>query len=122
EFESAFHKKINTKEDVIHIARDIINQGVSYVCVSMGKAGAILVTKDQAYLAPPLKLDIKGVQGAGDSLVAGICLAIDKGLSDAEMLKYGVTVASGSLLHEGTRLCEKKDFDDIYQQIVIEKL
>lgn len=122
EFESAFGKKIETKEDVINISREIIGQGVAYVCVSMGSDGAMLIDKDSAYLAHPLKLDVRGVQGAGDSLVAGICMAIDKDLGPEEMLRYGVTAASGSLIHEGTRLCKKEDFNELYNKVIIERI
>jgi 1-phosphofructokinase len=122
EFEEAFGKKITSIENAVTFAREIISQGIRYVCLSMGDEGALLVSKENAYLAPPLKLDIKGVQGAGDSLVAGMCIAINQGLSDEELLKYGVATASGSLIHEGTLLCNPEDFASMYKQIIIQKI
>lgn len=122
EFEAAFGKKIETREEVIQISKEIIEQGVKYVCVSMGNEGAMLISEDETYIAPPLELDVRGVQGAGDSLVAGICMAIEKELGSEEMLRYGVAVASGSLLHEGTQLCDQNDFNKLYSKVIVEKI
>lgn len=115
-------REIKTREDIILVSREIISKGVSYVCVSMGKDGAMLIGLDNVYVSPAMKVDIKGIQGAGDSLVAGICMAIDKGISEEKLLAYGVAAASGSLLHEGTLLCEKEDFDRLLPEVVVNRL
>lgn len=115
-------REIKTREDIISVSREIISKGVSYVCVSMGKDGAMLIGLDNVYVSPAMKVDIKGIQGAGDSLVAGICMAIDKGISEEKLLAYGVAAASGSLLHEGTLLCEKEDFDRLLPEVVVNRL
>lgn len=115
-------REIKTREDIISVSREIISKGVSYVCVSMGKDGAMLIGLDNVYVSPAMKVDIKGIQGAGDSLVAGICMAIDKGIGEEKLLAYGVAAASGSLLHEGTLLCEKEDFDKLLPEVVVNKL
>lgn len=115
-------REIKTREDIISVSREIISKGVSYVCVSMGKDGAMLIGLDNVYVSPAMKVDIKGIQGAGDSLVAGICMAIDKGISEEKLLAYGVAAASGSLLHEGTLLCEKEDFDRLLPEVAVNRL
>lgn len=115
-------REIKTREDIISVSREIISKGVSYVCVSMGKDGAMLIGLDNVYVSPAMKVDIKGIQGAGDSLVAGICMAIDKGIGEEKLLAYGVAAASGSLLHEGTLLCEKEDFDKLLPEVAVNKL
>ena len=122
EFSMALGRKIEKQEEIIAAAREIIETGVSYVCISMGEKGALMVSKDKALLAPPLKLDIKGIQGAGDSLVAGICMAMKHGKSMEDMLRYAVAAAGGSLLREGTQLCVKEDFERLLDQVVIETL
>lgn len=122
EFAAIFGRNIESVEEAISLSRKIIDSGVKYVCLSMGSEGAMMISKDEAYIAPPLKLDIKGIQGAGDSLVAGMCIAMDKNLGMDEMLRYGVAVASGSLIHEGTKLCQVEDFETMYQRVIIKKL
>ncbi|MBW7573018.1 1-phosphofructokinase [Caproiciproducens faecalis] len=122
ELEEAFGEKIQSKEDAIRVARKIIAQGVTMVCVSMGKGGAMLITEDKAYFCAGAEIEVKGVQGAGDSLVAGMCYAIVHGLSCAEMLRYGVAVAHGSLTLEGTQMCTLESFQKMLPLIHTEEI
>lgn len=122
ELEEAFGEKIETKDDVIRIARKVISQGVTMVCVSMGKSGAMLVTEDKSYFCAGADIKVRGVQGAGDSLVAGMCYAIVHDLSCAEMLRYGVAVAHGSLMLEGTQMCTQESFQQMLPLIHTEEI
>lgn len=122
ELEEAFGEKIKSKADVIRISREIINQGVTIVCVSLGKSGAMLVTKEKAYFSAGADITVRGVQGAGDSLVAGICYAIVHGMSHKDMLRYGVAMAHGSLVLEGTQMCTKESFEDMIPLIHAEEI
>lgn len=122
ELETAFGKKCSTKEEICELAKKIICQGVEIVCVSMGKEGAIICSREKAYFSQGLELDIRGVQGAGDSMVAGICIAIEEGLSIKEMLRYGMAASAGSLVLEGTQMCGKENFKKYLKQIKIEDM
>lgn len=122
EFENAFNVKVNNKNDIVRVARQIVYSGVKIICVSLGKEGAIIVNEDDAFYVPGNNLEVKGLQGAGDSLVAGICIAMDRNLEMSEMLKYGVAAANASLIREGTLLCTKEDFENMLQSIRIEKI
>lgn len=122
ELEAAFGRKIETHADAIAISRQIIAQGVVYVCISMGKDGALLVSRDSVWFSPGADIKVRGVQGAGDSLVAGICMAILAGLPDPDILRWGVAVAHGSLMREGTQMCTSEDFQKMLNVITAEKI
>lgn len=106
-------------DDIINVARRVIRAGVTYVCVSRGREGAVLVSKDHVYVAEPIAVDIKGIQGAGDSMVAGFCYAIEKGMNETQLLRHAVACATGSLLHPGTQLCEKEDMEAMLSRVRI---
>ncbi|HBF40160.1 MAG TPA: 1-phosphofructokinase, partial [Firmicutes bacterium] len=110
------------KQDIVRISRSLIEQGVSIVCVTMGKDGAVMVSSDQAWFAPGSDIQVRGVQGAGDSLVAGICMAMEQQLEIPEMLRYGVAAANASLIREGTLLCTADDFQKMLHQVMIENI
>ncbi|MEG0191146.1 MAG: 1-phosphofructokinase family hexose kinase [Lachnospiraceae bacterium] len=122
EFESAFGLKTKKIEDILEICHRIIANGVEVVCLSMGEDGAIIVNSKEAYRCQPTSIDVKSTQGAGDSLVAGMCMAIEEGLGIRDMLRYGVATAQGSLIREGTQLCRKEDFQHFKETITVEKL
>ena len=96
-----FNKNIETIEDIVKYARELIKDGSENVIVSLGKEGSMLITKDEAYIgnAPDGKL-ISSV-GAGDSMVAGIVYGISKNLSLIESYKYAIASGSSTACSEG---------------------
>ena len=99
-----------------------MENGVKYVCISMGKEGALLVSGDRAWFSEGADVPVRGVQGAGDSLVSGICMAILDGVSEPEILHYGVAVAHGSLIHDGTQMCMPEDFKQMMELISVREI
>lgn len=121
ELKLTMHMQTETVEEIIQAANMVIRKGVDYVCVSRGAKGAVLISKEFVYLADALQVEVKGIQGAGDSMVAGICYAIKCGFPESEYLRYAVAAATGSLLHEGTELCEKGELLQLINQVKITK-
>ena len=100
---------------VVEAARGIINKGsCSVMVVSMGAAGAMLITATEHYhvAAPPVKR--KSTVGAGDSMVAGIMVALQAGLPWKNVLQYGVASGTAATINAGTALCSKEDVERIY--------
>jgi 6-phosphofructokinase 2 len=103
-------------------AKQIIEKGkCEVVVVSMGAAGAMLVTKDilENFLPPPVK--IKSTVGAGDSMVAGIVLKLSQGKSLEESVQYGVCCGTAATMNPGTELCRLPDVEKLYKAITGEK-
>ena len=63
-------RPLKTIHDVIAAAREVIDGGVEQVLCSLGKDGAILVTKDQVIHCEPEKAAVGTPVGAGDILLA----------------------------------------------------
>ena len=55
-------------------------------------------------------------------MVAGACLAMTEGLPEEEIFRYAVACATGSLLHPGTELCERRDLEAMLPKVEIEEL
>lgn len=105
-------------ENVDIIARKIIyNGGAEVIVVSMGAGGAKLITKDESYhiLAPPVKR--KSTVGAGDSMVAGIVLGLERNKSVPEAVRYGVACGTAAIMNPGTELCKLEDVERMYALI-----
>ena len=117
EFETAFGLERPEQEDILRKAREVIDGGVGIICLSMGAEGALIIDRDEAWICPADKIDVRSTQGAGDSMVAGMCLAMEKGLPLSEILRYGVIAADGSLIREGTQLCTKENFERFRKEV-----
>lgn len=50
-------------------------------------------------------------------MVAGMCVAMEKGLPLSEILRYGVIAADGSLIREGTQLCTRENFERFRKEV-----
>ena len=112
------------KEEVSHeavdvIAREIIARGqCEMVVVSMGSQGAKMITKDEVHhVIAPL---VKGVStlGAGDSLVAGMVLALSQNRPLKEVLQFGVACGTAATLSHGSQLCRSEDVERLFNIIL----
>jgi 6-phosphofructokinase 2 len=105
-------------EKVYDIARDIISRKCCQaVMVSLGPAGAMLITKDEVYHAIPPVVKRLSTVGAGDSMLAGVVLSLAAGKSLKEALQYGVACGTAATLNPGTELCKLEDVERLYKII-----
>ncbi|MCI8996154.1 MAG: 1-phosphofructokinase [Lachnospiraceae bacterium] len=122
EFGQAFQEEIKAGKEPLEIARGLVRNGIPYICISMGSDGALLIDKDHTYRAAPLSVEAKGLTGAGDSMVAGMCYAIRRRLSSEDMLRYAMAASAGSVRLEGTLLASWKDVEELLPQVEIQVL
>lgn len=122
ELAEALGIRLDDISQIVTAAREIIKYGVEKVCVSRGSKGAVFISRSNVYIAEPIDVKIRGVQGAGDSMVAGFCYALEKGMDDGQVFRYGVICAAASLTHEATSLCTKEDLECFRHKVQIKKL
>ncbi len=91
-------------EPVLDAARALVAQGVANVLVTLGGAGALLVTNEGAWRALAPQIAVKSTVGAGDSSLAGFILAQVEGLSPDECLRRAVAYGSGAAALAGSAL------------------
>jgi 6-phosphofructokinase 2 len=84
------------------------------VVVSLGAGGALLVTERGCQRLRAPTVPIRSKVGAGDSMVAGIVLALDRGKSIAEAARFGVAAGSAAVQTPGTELCRREDTEKLY--------
>lgn len=99
-------------DEIEDVAREILNRGqAEIIVISMGKSGAMLITKNEAYFTSAPNVESKSTVGAGDSMVAGIVLGISKGWNMHHALQYGVACGTAATMNPGTELCHKEAAD-----------
>ena len=112
-------EKLHDEAQIKTVAQRLIAEGLSEVIVvSMGAAGAALITAEE-YLhrrAPIVKAQSK--VGAGDSMVAGLVLGLAQGRDLQETLCLGIAAGSAAVMTAGTQLCRREDTFKLYQRIM----
>ncbi|MHC9542221.1 MAG: carbohydrate kinase family protein [Vulcanimicrobiota bacterium] len=84
---------LGTIQDLYEAARDLVEEGVEHVFVTMGAEGVVWVTRDGYQHLPSRSVSVRDVNGAGDAFVSAVIWAILKGLPMEKALTYGNAAA-----------------------------
>jgi len=94
--------------------------GSEVVVISLGAAGAAVVTAEgcEHLRAPAVPIESK--VGAGDCMVAGIVLSLTRGLALTDAVRFGVAAGAAAVMTPGTELCRREDTERLYERMVSE--
>ncbi|CAD5377952.1 Putative ATP-dependent 6-phosphofructokinase isozyme 2 [Pseudomonas sp. OF001] len=96
--------------------RELIGRGVAEVIVlSLGGEGAVLASKEGIERFAPLDVPVCSAVGAGDSMVGAMVLALSRGWSLTDAVRYGIAAGSATILRPGTELCRAEDVERLYR-------
>jgi len=109
-------KEFLETNEINEAAKRIIDSGrCEAVVVSLGAAGALLVssTIERNFIPPHVKR--KSTVGAGDSMVAGMVFKLAQGGSLETAVQYGVAAGTAATLNPGTELCHAEDVERLFK-------
>ena len=112
-------KSINTIDELISECKNILNLGISYICVSLGEDGLILMSKDEICLATPPKVIAKSTVGAGDSVVASLAVSFLHGEDLILASRKACAISAATVTLENTGVPSKEIIDRFYNLIKI---
>jgi ribokinase len=69
-------------------ARKLLGQGIPVVIVTLGEKGALVVTSEQAFHVPARQVEAVDTTAAGDAFIGGLAVALTKGFSLEEAVRY----------------------------------
>ncbi len=88
-------------------ASSIVQSGqAQIVALSLGDAGALLVTPQHSFRAPAIPIEVVTSVGAGDNFVGGFVWAMQNGEPLELCLAYGLASASSALTNRNESICE----------------
>ncbi len=93
ELSALYGKPVRQKAEIISAVRAL---GIPRAVVSMGAKGALLVTPDGAWHAAPVAIRPVNTVGSGDSLTAGIALAMHRKWNWKKTLALGMACAASN--------------------------
>lgn len=101
------------------LARELVAAGRSEaVVVSLGAAGVLAASAEGAERVRAPLVPIISKVGAGDSTVAGLVLALARGRSWPEAVRFGVAAGAAAVMTPGTELCRREDVERLYAQLM----
>lgn len=105
-------------DGIVAAARRLVRAGIGAVLVSLGAAGAALVTQRGAWFARAPRITVRSTVGAGDSSVAGYVLAHLAGGDESACLASAIGYGAAAAALPGTTLPTPDDVAAQAPQVV----
>ncbi|NIJ20881.1 6-phosphofructokinase 2 [Sphingomonas naasensis] len=115
ELQELVGRELDGDAEQLAAASELRDRGFAeVVVVSLGERGALLVAEGTELRMPAIEVPPGSAVGAGDSMVAGLTLALaaEKRLED--VLRYGIAAGAAALLTPGTELTRREDVERLY--------
>ncbi|MCC8050772.1 MAG: 1-phosphofructokinase [Clostridiales bacterium] len=110
---------LSTPEELSGAARELMTQhGVQKVVVSMGSAGALYVTADETIYAEGLRVPVGSTVGAGDSVVAALAVAEERGLDLTDAVCLSTATGAANVMCSGTQAAEYSVIEGLIPKVV----
>ncbi|HVH74850.1 MAG TPA: 1-phosphofructokinase family hexose kinase [Stellaceae bacterium] len=112
ELEALTGRKIAAPAEEERAAREVVATGrAEIVVLSLGAQGALVTSAEGSERFAAIPVEAKSTVGAGDSMLAGIVLALSRGESLSEAVRFGMAAGAAALLGSGTELCRREDVE-----------
>lgn len=104
EAEMLLGRKLAGLESILDAARELEGRGVGAVVISMGAEGLVCAARGRTWRVTPPRVERRSTIGSGDSLVAGIAVALARGDDISAGLRLGTAAGAATAMTPGTML------------------
>lgn len=115
-------RELSDMADLISAARALLAEGVEKVVVSMGGKGALYITLEETIYAEGLKVTVGSTVGAGDSVVAALAVAEDRGLTLEDAVVLSTATGAANVMCSGTQAAELSTIELLMPKVAYHKL
>ncbi|RLP75976.1 1-phosphofructokinase [Mycetocola tolaasinivorans] len=118
ELEELSGRSLTTLGEVIDTAQELVDAGIRYVAVSLGRDGAVLVSAESVVHARSVVTDPVSTVGAGDCMLAGLLHGLSQQVNPANALIRGVSWGAAAVRLPGTEVPSPTDLDHIRTDVI----
>ncbi len=111
-------EEIEGRAEIVEASRRLIAEtGTSIIVTSIAAGGAVVVGEglEEQIAAPTVR--VKSKVGAGDSMVGGMVLGLQRGMSLREAVRFGVATGSAAVMSARTGLEKREDAERLYERM-----
>lgn len=119
EMEQLVGRPLSDGEGLRCAAREWTARGAERVVITTGQRGAWAFGVEEAFFIPSLPLEAVNTAGAGDGLMAGLAIGLEKGWTWVEALRLGAAAAAAVCLTPGTAQCRREDVERFLPQVQV---
>jgi len=112
-------RALDTKEDVIEAALELVAAGVENVVITCGRHGLVAAREGQVVVAVPPEVKVRSLIGAGDCAVAGLALKLLGNRSLRDACGLAVAMGTAAVMTPGNELCRRDDVARLQPQVTV---
>lgn len=94
---------VGNTEEAVTAGKKLVSQGVGTVLATLGEAGALLVTAEDARVIPSLRVKAVDTTAAGDTFNGAFVTALSEGMDEAAAIAFGNKAAAISVTRKGAQ-------------------
>jgi 6-phosphofructokinase 2 len=99
-------------------AKDLVKRGrAEIVAVTMGAAGALVVTRDKVLRVEAPKVETRSAVGAGDAFVGAMTLALSRGETLEAAVTLGTAAGAATALMPVSKVCALADVTRLHEEM-----
>ena len=110
-------RPLETLEELAAAAAALLKDGLEQVVVSLGSKGALFVSRGRVLYAEGLKVPVGSTVGAGDSVVAALAYALDRGLPMEETVRLSMATGAANVMCSGSQAAERADILPLMERV-----
>ena len=111
-------RPLETVDQLRQAGAALLDAGIRKVVVSLGSRGGLYMTREQTILAEGLPVKVGSTVGAGDSVVAALACAEDRGLSLEEAVVLSTAAGAANVMCSGTQAAEYSVVQSLMPRVV----
>ena len=60
--------------------------------------------------------------GAGDAMLGGVLMGLDRGVPLEDAFRFGVAAGAASVMTDGTQLLKREDFENLVPRVTVQEV
>jgi len=114
-------RAVEGRHEIEAVSKRFVEDGRAEVVVaSLGAGGSVLVTADLAVRVPAPAVRVASKVGAGDSMVAGMVLALDRGEPLLNAVRFGTAAGAAAVMDAESGLGSREAAERLYAEMLAE--
>jgi 1-phosphofructokinase family hexose kinase len=105
---------------IVDGARELLARGIEIAVISMGAQGLVCARGERVWRVRSPKVERRSTVGSGDSLVAGLALAMARGDDVVEGLRVGSAAGAAAAMTSGTSLGTAADVQALLPSVEVQ--
>jgi len=122
EIEALIGSSIDNEKDFLKAGKKIQSMGAKDIALTLGENGMYYLTEDILYKVEIPKVDTANVTGSGDSVTAGLAVAITEKMNIEKMLKFANACGVANAVEKKTGYINQKKVEKYFKKIKVSKI